>query len=59
MNPSPCKKRKWLPVFLAIYLAVLCLLTLAERSAPEASIQTFEDALWYSLVTMSTVGYGD
>lgn len=59
MNPSPCKNRKWLLIFPAAYLAVLSLLTLAERSAPDASIRTFADALWYSLVTMSTVGYGD
>ena len=59
MNSSPCKNRKWLLAFPAAYLAVLCLLTLTERSAPEASIRTFGDALWYSLVTMSTVGYGD
>ena len=59
MNSSPCKNRKWLLAFVAAYLAVLCLLTLTERSAPEASIRTFGDALWYSLVTMSTVGYGD
>lgn len=59
MNPSSCKNRKWLLILLAVYLVVLCLLTLTERSSPEASIRTFGDALWYSLVTMSTVGYGD
>ena len=31
----------------------------AESSSPEASIVTAEDALWYLVVTMSTVGYGD
>lgn len=30
-----------------------------EASAPGANITTASDALWYSLVTMSTVGYGD
>jgi voltage-gated potassium channel len=30
-----------------------------EKSAPEASITTASDALWYVIVTMSTVGYGD
>jgi hypothetical protein len=30
-----------------------------ERGAPDANIQTAQDAIWYLLVTMSTVGYGD
>jgi len=31
----------------------------AERGAEGANIVTAGDAIWYSLVTMSTVGYGD
>jgi voltage-gated potassium channel len=31
----------------------------AERTSPEANITTAEDAVWYLIVTMSTVGYGD
>lgn len=30
-----------------------------ERNAPGANIRTASDALWYVIVTMSTVGYGD
>jgi voltage-gated potassium channel len=30
-----------------------------ERGAPNATITTADDAVWYVLVTMSTVGYGD
>lgn len=60
MKSTKFNKGKWLwVVCAAAYLAVLGLLTLAERSTPDASIQTFADALWYSLVTISTVGYGD
>ena len=31
----------------------------AEHDAPDATILTAEDAVWYMIVTMSTVGYGD
>lgn len=60
MKPTAPHKRKWLWLAgAAAYLAVLILLTLAERSASDASIRSLADAFWYSLVTMSTVGYGD
>lgn len=60
MKTTRFKKQGWLWLACAAgYPAVLCLLTLAERSDPNATIQTFEDALWYSLITISTVGYGD
>lgn len=31
----------------------------AERTHPDASITTFGDALWWTITTISTVGYGD
>ena len=41
-----------------IYLSSLAILN-AERGAPGAKIIDFPDALWWSIVTMSTVGYGE
>jgi voltage-gated potassium channel len=32
---------------------------IAERGDPDANIKTASDAMWYIIVTMSTVGYGD
>ena len=31
----------------------------ANRRAPDANIQTASDAVWYTIVTITTVGYGD
>jgi voltage-gated potassium channel len=31
----------------------------AEMANPDANIKTASDAIWYTLVTISTVGYGD
>ena len=46
-------------VFLIIYVALLSMLVLCEKNQPGAHIHSFADAVWYSLVTISTVGYGD
>ena len=55
------KKKKLLlaGAFAALYLLLIGLLCLAERADPEASIRTFPLALWFSLTTLTTVGYGD
>ena len=44
---------------LVVYLLLLLLLLSAEARSPDASIRSFWDAVWFSLITMTTVGYGD
>jgi voltage-gated potassium channel len=45
-------------VVLVAFVAALAVLD-AERDAPDASITTFGEALWWTITTISTVGYGD
>ena len=42
-----------------LFLILIYFLTLSERQTPEANIKSFSDGLWYALVTLTTVGYGD
>ena len=43
---------------LLIYVASLAILE-TERSHPDSKITTFGDAVWWSITTVTTVGYGD
>lgn len=43
---------------LVLLISALAMLE-AERPNPTANIRTFDDALWWAVTTMSTVGYGD
>ena len=45
-------------VVLVGFVAALAVLE-AERDAPGASITSFGEALWWTITTLSTVGYGD
>jgi voltage-gated potassium channel len=45
-------------VFIVLVTSSVLVLTY-ESASPDASILTGQDALWYSIVTITTVGYGD
>ncbi len=45
--------------FTALYLGLVFTLWNYERSLENAQIVSLSDAFWYSIVTLTTVGYGD
>ena len=57
-RPRPRRDLRRRTVALVGFVAALAVLE-AERNAPEASITTFGEALWWTITTISTVGYGD
>lgn len=54
-------KKRWALAVLggSVYLTLLILLIRAERGAAGATITSLGEAVWFSLVTLTTAGYGD
>ena len=46
-------------ILLIVYIGLLAILCLSEYTDSRATIRSFSDAFWYSIVTLTTVGYGD
>ncbi len=54
----------WLAVVVTVFASLIVVgggtaLWLVEGERPDSTIRSFGDALWWSLTTLTTVGYGD
>ncbi len=53
------KNKKLFAAGVVVYIILIYIITILEKSDPNANIKSFTDAIWYSVVTLTTVGYGD
>ena len=64
MTGTLSKQKYWkliaqILVGIVIYFIMVFLLVEFERDSDQANIKTLHNAVWYSIVTLTTVGYGD
>lgn len=60
MNKSKILQSKRLvPGIVISILILLIIMVMVERTNPEAKITNLFNAIWYAIVTIATVGYGD
>lgn len=48
-----------LAIVLVVYLGLITALIRVEQDSPQSALTTYENAVWYTVVTLTTVGYGD
>ncbi|MEQ9467024.1 MAG: NAD-binding protein [Ekhidna sp.] len=46
-------------IVITIYLFLVWLLVMVEKDSDQSALNNYSNAIWYSLVTLTTVGYGD
>lgn len=46
-------------IFTGLYIILIVVLVQVEKEASNGNIKTIYDGFWYSIVTLTTVGYGD
>lgn len=59
MRLSTVKKVLLILAIIGTFLLLLLALVIVESQAEGGNIKTFGDGLWYAVVTLTTVGYGD
>ena len=48
-----------LAIVLMVYLGLITILIQVEQDSSQSALTTYENAVWYPVVTLTTVGYGD